>query len=143
MARESLVTVDDGFFVGTDAILSYEIFREGSPVDANGVPTEMQDAAGMALKWSLRVALGGVTPPYRSQGTEVLTKTSGSGIALTGTFNVNRTVNTQRVEVAIADTDTDTFTAGRYVDSLKRTDSGAETILSYGTVELLMPTVRT
>jgi len=141
MSRESIVTEADGFFAGTDAKMVYEIFKQGAPLDSDGVPTQCEDVSAFAMKWSLRLATP-VVPPYREQGTEVLTKATGSGITVTGTYNLTRSVNTQRVEVAIADTDTDALAGGNYVDALKRTDAGLESVLSYGTVKLLVAPAR-
>ena len=133
MSYESNIDASALFFAGEDKTLSYEVLGEGA----------MEDVAGWALAWELRPIVVG-REPYRAQGASVINKTTaaGDGITITGTYNANRSANTQRVVVAIGDTDTEELAGGRYVCSLKRTDAGLEAVLSHGTVELLVAAVR-
>lgn len=60
-----------------------------------------------------------------------------TAIVVTGTYNSDPAVNTQLASVVIEDTDTTSLVAGSYFWELKRTDSGIETILAYGQIELI------
>lgn len=135
MSYESSISTTAHFFAGEDKILSYEVFTAGST-------TTMENVATFSLQWDLRKTQEGADP-YRAQGAVVLTKaTGGSGITITGTHNAVRATNTQRVLVTIADVDTESLPGGRYVCALKRMDSGLESVLSHGIVELLVAAVR-
>jgi hypothetical protein len=133
MSYESTIEETDHFFTGEDKTLSFEIFS------SDGV--SMEDVSGWALEWVLRKTVTGKAP-YKAQGAAVVTKTTASGITITGTWDSVRATNTQRVEVSIADTDTESLAGGRYVQSLKRTDADNEAVLSHGTVEVLVPAAR-
>ena len=128
MSYESNIPASSHLFTGEDKILSYEIFA------ADGVA--MENVATFSLRWELR--------RWGPSGTSVITKTTGNGggITITGTYNSNRSSNTQRVLVAIADTDTEDLPQARYTCALKRMDAGLEAVLSHGTVELLVAAVR-
>jgi hypothetical protein len=104
-----------------------------------------QDVSGWAMEWVLRSvhptplqadrrwwsSWPVVSPPVLP--TVHLTKSTSDGsITVTGTYNADPDVNTQRVAVAIADTDTEGLAGGTYKHALKRTDDGLETILSFG-----------
>jgi hypothetical protein len=133
MSYESNIAASDLLFAGEDKTLSYEVFAaEGET---------MEDVSSFTLQWELRPITVGKAP-YRSQGETVVTKTTGDGITITGTYNADRATNTQRVIVMIADTDTEALAGGRYVCALKRMDAGLEAVLSHGTVELLVAPVR-
>ena len=134
MSYESNITAADHLFAGEDKTLSYEVFAAGST-------TVMENVAGFTLQWEMRKA-GSSKDPLRDQGPSVVSKTTASGITITGVYNSARAVNTQRVLVAIADTDTEALTGGRYVCALKRMDPGLEAVLGHGTVELLVAAVR-
>lgn len=123
MSYESNITLTDHWFAGENKTLSFEVFAAGST-------TLMDDVAGFTLQWTAK------------RGEVVLTKTTTSGITITGVYNPSRAVNTQRVLVAIADTDTQNYTAGRYQIALKRLDAGLEAILSHGTGDLQVAAIR-
>jgi hypothetical protein len=135
MSYESNIATSGNFFAGTDVSLSYEVFA------ADGVT--MEDVSGFSLQWELRPIVVGKNP-HRAQGASLIMKTTagGAGITISGTYNAARETNTQRVIVALSDTDTEALEGGRYVCALKRMDSGLETVLSHGTVELLVSSVR-
>lgn len=119
------ITSDDAWHVGEDKILDYTIYGDAAR-------TTCLDVSAFVLSWKL--SRGGTTG--------LVTKTSGSGITVAGTFNADPAVNTQVVRVAIDDVDTqpDTgpaLTSGNYVHELKRTDAGLEAVLSHGRVQLL------
>lgn len=128
MATESPISRAAGWFAGEDKVLKFPVYQ------ADGVTPE--DVTGWAFAWVLRKRDDDPDPP-------VLEKTTvGGGITITGTYNADPAVNTQRVEVAIADTDTENLDAGRYRHSLKRTDEGSETILAFGDAYLQRATAR-
>lgn len=118
MAKE----VDTELFIGVDHTFRFTILDDEEEV--------AQNVAGWTLSWMLKKV---ATHPDINA---LITKTTASGISITGTFNSNPALNTQRVLVAIADTDSDLLTAGDRVYELKRMDGGVETILSYGALEM-------
>lgn len=59
--------------------------------------------------------------------------------SVSGTYNADPDVNTQKAVAPITDTDTDALTAGLRYYAWKRTDAGNETDLDYG----LIPVVNT
>lgn len=137
MSYQSNVTSADMLFAGEDKTLSYEVFSDEDSLDV------MEDVSAWTMQWELRPIVIG-KHPYRTQGETVFLKTTaeGGGITITGIYNPARALNTQRVIVAIADTDTLAVAGGRYVCALKRMNDGVEAVLSHGTVELLVASVR-
>lgn len=121
MAEKARIRSSDDWFIGQDTDLKFHV------KDENGVPVNV---AAFTLSWMLKVTVDDLDVDA------LVTLTSGSGIAITGTYNVDPDVNTQRVIVSIADTDTDDLDAGRYQHELKRTDAGFETVLAYGSAVL-------
>jgi len=121
MAIRQDINKADGFFIDEDKTLAFEI------LGADGAtPVDM---TGWTLAWTVR--------RYVTDADPAIAKASGgSGVTITGTYNVDRATNTQRVIVAIADTDTAALAAGIYKHALKRTDEGSETILSFGDLVL-------
>lgn len=63
-----------------------------------------------------------------------VTKTTSSGISISGSFNSDPAVNTLKATVSIFDTDTDARVAGSYRWELKRTDAGSESRIGYGVI---------
>jgi len=123
MALRVDITSDDRWFRGEDKRLQFVIYADASRA-------EVADASGFALSWKLASALG---------GTALVTKTTGSGISVSGTFNADPALNTQVVEVAVDDTDTDGLTTGTLWHELKRTDAGLEAVLAHGRATILAP----
>ena len=131
MALEKDLTDDDDFFTGEDKTLRFAI------TDVAGAPI---DVSAWTLEWSLRLKPGDADPP-------VLKKTSAptDGITVSGTFDSDPNVNTQRVLVAIAKADTASIDAGdargaatrrTFAYALKRTDDGSGTVLTFGTLAM-------
>jgi hypothetical protein len=119
MAKETALEL----YLGTDHTFIHQCLNE----DEDAVI----EITGWALSWMIKRS--------RSQvdASAVLTKTTSSGIAISGTYNADPDVNTQLATVTIADTDTDALTAGSCIWELKRTDAGSETILGYGPITLI------
>lgn len=121
MARQQHLGGSEDWFVGEDKTLEFEIY------DSTGAA--IQDVSGWAIQWVMRKVFDG--------NAIVISKTTGAGtITITGSYNSDPDVNTQRVAVAITDDDTDNLQPGQYEHALKRTTSGSETVLSYGQVHL-------
>lgn len=130
MALDTTIGDADGWYVGEDKLLSFTIYTSTAK-------TAAKDITGWALSWKLRRKKPDADPA-------LLTKaTGGSGITITGTFNADPALNTQRAVVTIADTDTDGLGAGSYWHELKRTDAGSETVLAQGIAVLKQPVHRT
>jgi hypothetical protein len=132
MATESNIEKDDDVFIGEDKQLSFTV------LDSANVPI---DITGWALAFIMR-------RKDTSTGDPVLSKATGSGISITGTYDADPAVNTQRAVVALADTDTAqndgtiVISPAKYRYSLKRTDAGSETILAFGNFVLREATAR-
>ena len=124
MAKETAAEV----FIGTDFTLTYTILNEPE--------TLAIDITGWSLNWMVKKSLG------KADVDATLTKTVGSGIVISGTYNSNPAVNTQVATVTVADTDTDGLRAGVYKFELKRMDAGAESVLAYGDFTLTQPVHR-
>lgn len=122
MSVTANVTRDDRVFLGEDKTLRFTIYSDAAQ-------TLYQDASAFGLSWKLASKPG---------ATAALTKTVGSGIAITGTYT-SPSVSTQKVEVSIADTDTDALTPGTWYHELKRTDGGVEAVLAQGTIYFHKP----
>jgi len=102
------------------------VYESGTPVDVSG--------------WTFAFA---VRTSNTITGTPILQYTSGSGITITGVFDLVHAANTQRVNVTIPDTDTFSdlevvlVPPATYFYSLKRTNAGLEKTLAYGKLILL------
>lgn len=99
-------------FVGTDAVQPFKLTNEA------GVPIDM---TGMTLVFDVRAKDTSPDPA-------ILSKTP----SLTGSYNVDPLLNTQQALVTLSDDDMNLFKAKTYRYSLKRDDSGSETILARG-----------
>jgi hypothetical protein len=121
MARLQHIGASQDWFVGEDKTLQFEIYSADEAT--------IEDVSTFALRFRLRHAI--------ESDKVVLTKTTGgSGITISGVFNAAPTTNLQRTYVVIDDTDTDNLQPGKYQYSLWRTDSGNETVIAFGDVDL-------
>lgn len=105
-------------YQGEDKKLRFVVF-------ANEAQTLCEDVTSFTFSWKLMGPSG-----------VVITKTSGSGIAVVGVFNSNPNLNTQKVEVSIDDTDTDLLAPIVYLHELKRTNAGVENLIAQGDLPL-------
>lgn len=110
-------------FIGTDFTFNFTVL--------NAAETEAQDVSAWAVSWMLK------SDPNISDASASVTKTSGSGISVSGTWNATPASSTQRLVVVLEDTDTSSLTPGTYYWELKRTDAGSETVLGYGLLSLV------
>ncbi len=115
MAIESPIT--DSYFTGEDKSLVFTIYQ------ANG--TTAQNITGWALSWMVK------RNATDADGAALVTKTTaGGGVVLT-------TPASGICTVTVEDSDIATIVGGNaYAHELKRTDAGAETVLSYGSFVL-------
>jgi hypothetical protein len=100
-------------FTGEDKTLAFTVYED------DGV--SLQDITGYTLAWQLRVA--------RDSVADALTK---DGAAITITNGPQG-----ECEVEVARADTLALEPGTYWHELIRTDSGAETVLTYGDAVLM------
>jgi len=121
MARLQNLGDSAEWFVGEDKAIPFEIYTDDE--------VTIQDVTGFTMRWVLR--------KRKDDDAILLDKTTaGATITITGSYNADPDTNTQRVNVIIADTDTEHFQPGRYYHTLKRTDAGLATVLSYGDAHL-------
>ncbi len=147
MAYEFNFTEANGkeLILGDDFVIEFEVFETDgltkaeldAQIEANTVT--MKDVTGYALRFAVKKKDTTADPP-------LIEKITPDDITITGTFNVSRTVNTQRVRVAFADTDSDptvtTLKAATYRYSCKRTDDGSEKTLARGDFEFIATATR-
>lgn len=107
-------------FIDSDREFEYEV--------RNKALTQAIDITGWALSWKLKVR--------ETDAAALITKTVGSGIAITGVFNADPVQNTQRAVVTVTDDDTLNLQTGMRVCELKRMDSGAEVPIAFGPVRV-------
>lgn len=129
MALDVTIGEADGWYVGEDKQLSFTIYTSAAK-------TTCQDIAGWALSWKLRKRKHDPDPA-------LIAKATNAGISITGVFNADPAVNTQRALVTVSDSDTDVLTPGGYWHELKRTTDGQETVLSQGPAVLKQAVHRT
>src|SRR5215831_1118128 len=107
MANKVQVGGNGSLFVGEDKTLSLEV------LDTNAAPIDMTG-------WT-------VTLQIRDPNTVYISTTC----TISGTYNVTRSVNTQRANRTLSAAETRLFQARRYDIAWKRTDNNL-TVLAYG-----------
>ena len=95
----------------------------------NAAESAAEDIAGWGLSFMVK------RHTSDADAAALLTKTTPTGIVISGTWNATPSVNTQIATVTIADTDTTSVKPGAYFYELERTDAGLETTLAYGVLE--------
>jgi hypothetical protein len=110
MAINENIEKTDNWFLGEDKSFPITIYQSDGSTP--------QDISGWSLIYVLRRAPASADPA-------LISKTTSDGIVLTTPLSGLCTVS-------IADTDTEDLAEGKYYYSLKRTDAGQETILTYG-----------
>ena len=111
-------------FIGVDKGYAYQA------LDAADL-TAAINVSGWALSWKLK------RKPEDGDGKALITKTTSSGITVSGSYNAVAAQSTQRATVTLEDTDTDNLPPGVYAYELKRTDAGFETVLAFGPITLI------
>lgn len=123
MAKET----QDEFFLGTDFERVFHILNDDEDASV--------EIGGWALSWMVK------RHKEQADNAALLTKTTGAGdIVISGSYNADPNVNTQRATLTVTDDATDTeaeVPPGVYHWELKRTDAGFETVLAYGTLECI------
>jgi len=123
MAKCTNLLDTDGYWLGSDYSYVFTI--------KNTLENACVDITGWALSFKVK------RQAADHDGHAVMSKATGSGITIAGSFNADPAINAQTATVTIADTDTDVLEEGTYHFELKRTDPGAETILAYGALDLI------
>jgi hypothetical protein len=100
-------------------------------VNLNGAETAAIDMTGWALAFLAK------RYSTDTDAAAVITKTTASGIAISGVFNATPATNTQVATVSIADTDTASLEEWLCSWALWRTDANFETPLAFGHIELV------
>jgi hypothetical protein len=116
--------------IGTDQDYAFVIYTSEEQ-------TVVRDITGWALSFMVK------RKATDADVDALVTKTTGSGIVIAGTFNAVPATNTQEATVSIADTDTDGQSAGIYRWETKRTDAGNEARVGFGTIEFAQTVHRT
>ena len=129
-------------FLGEDVSVKFQIGNDDATLDTIDAGTAtMVDVSGWAMTFIVRTS-------DTTLNAALITKTTGSGITIAGSFNATASVNTQRVVVSIEDTDIPAYDGSTglrpktYRYSLKRTDAGSEKILAFGNFVLSEATAR-
>ena len=115
MARNVDIGGKDDLFLGEDKSISMEVLdRDAVPVDITG--------------WTILMVLR--LSDANADASPILTSSSAT---ISGTYDADPEVNTQRAVITLTDTQTVALTRTTgYRHSWKRTDDGFETILAYG-----------
>lgn len=112
MADESQIGGNGQLFVGEDKVFFLELLSvAGSPVNM----------AGMDIKFVVRLK-------DKTPDPAIFDKTA----LITGVYNADRALNTQRAQVTLSDDELSTVSNKTYRYSWKRMDAGVETVLAYG-----------
>jgi uncharacterized protein (DUF1684 family) len=126
MAIEFNITASDKWFLGEDKILSIEVF------ETDGI-TPLDIFEWVGLEFVLR--------KIDRAPDEIIRKTrANGGIVVSGEFVADET-NTQRAVMTFGSDETTDLRAGfPYRYSIKRTDVGNESVLTYGSITFLQAT---
>jgi len=125
MSIEFNIGVDKKWFLGDDKILSFTIFGSDgiTPIDFSS--------------WQIEFVARKKTKPTSDLAFPIKSVSNG-GLNLTGTYNADPLVNTQRLIVPVSSLETTSLKAGwPYRYSIKRTDSTNEEVLVYGSITFL------
>ena len=104
---------DEFFFIGEDTVITIDVVAD------DGVTP--QNMAGWSLAWELKPL------PSTAVASANISKTVGSGITIG-----DGSATDDRATITIDDDDTEGLDAGVYYHQLRRTDAGAEVILTVG-----------
>lgn len=116
MAIKQDINQSPDYFTGEDKDLVFTIYTS----DARTARTAAQDITGWTLSWMVKANR------FDPDSAALIEKTTSDDIALT-------TPASGVCTVTVRDTDVNTLTGEvRYYHELKRTTSGAETVLAYG-----------
>ncbi len=107
MARDVTIGGNGTLFVGEDKTFRHEILSDDIPVDMTG--------------WAVQMVV------HSSKGQVLINKTA----TVAGVYSATQAANLQRATITLTDTEMD-IPPGTHRHSLKRTDDGSETVLSYG-----------
>ena len=120
MSVRTNISATDHYIIGEDKQVQFLV------VASTGAAQTM---TGWALEFIVR--------PDPDSTTSTISKTTASGIALSNGNGTN-----DRATVTITDDDTVNLRPGLYYYALRRTDSGSEQVLAFGTLELIQAVTR-
>lgn len=109
-AFESPIADSENFFAGEDRTILFDVKQEDG--------TTPQNMTGWALTWELKAS---------ATGSVSVSKTTVSGITIGNGIGTG-----DRATVTVAKADTSALTAATFFHILRRTDSGASTVLAFG-----------
>lgn len=125
MGYDAPILREDKVFKGKRKNIRFAVF-------ADAACTVARDVAPFALAWALALDKGLAGPPL------ILKSNGGAGgLTVSGVFNADPALNTQRVTVALNAADFAAIAAGDYYHELVRTDAGFEDVLADGRFSLL------
>lgn len=126
---ESPIDLKKNWFIGEDRVFSFTVFESDStPEEIEAGTAQAQDITGWEMEWILR-------RNPEDYSVSISKATGGDGIDIpTGSDGV--------ANLSITDDDTIGLPAGRYFHTLRRTDSGAEEVLSFGSAVLRFSSAR-
>lgn len=120
MGFDGLIETALEYWLGTDKAWDFTVYTSAGK-------TTIRDVTGYNTSFKVKRALSD------ADGSALISATG----VVSGTFNANPAVNTQKITVTLVDTDTDTeVNPGSAFWELKRTDANFETPLAYGSIDL-------
>ena len=120
MGFDGLIEKGLQYWLGTDKSYDFTVYTSATR-------TAIRDVTGYTTSFMIKRTLDDVDG-------DALASASGT---VSGAFNSSPSLNTQKITVSLVDTDTDTeVTPGLAYWELKRTDTGSEALLAYGTIDL-------
>lgn len=125
MAFTHNISEADPLIIGEAKVLVFTIYTDAT-TDAdiiNGRGT-IQDVSGYTFRWRLRTR--GTSP------SNVIEKSTASGISIIGVFNSDPDLNTQKVHVNLDASDWTSVVEAKHDHGLWRTDAGNEIALTGG-----------
>ena len=120
MAFDDLIETALAYFLGTDKVYDFLVYTSSAK-------TAHRDVTGYTTSFMVK---------RRRTDADLAAILTKAGV-VSGTFNASPALNTQKISVTLVDDETDTEIApGVAYWELKRTNSGSEDVLAFGTIEL-------
>lgn len=120
MTFDGVIQTGLEYWLGTDKDYEFTVYTSSAK-------TTIRDVTGYTTSFMVK---------RETEDADLSALITASG-TVSGTFNASPSVNTQVITVSLVDTDTDTeITPGLAYWELKRTDSGQEAVLAFGTINL-------
>lgn len=117
---DGVIETDLEYWLGTDKLYDFYVYTTSAK-------TAIRDSTGYTTSFIVK---------RRVQDDDADALIAESGV-VSGTFNADPAINTQKITVTIDDDDTDTeVDPGDAHWELKRTNTGSEVVLAFGTITL-------